>query len=237
MFWSAVNALKFWSSLDWLLFATAHCAYVFTEKSEFFSVWSLSVDSNHPEAEDFEVQDGFVHYGTTIKLVCTVTRYALPRLVCPAFYSIVSIRASSLVVSSHVVLRNFCLLFERRFLRTLTGKCCYLDSVRRAFVTINPNSVHVSTTYVCHKPSLWSEKSKSEEKTKQMLKAFSKEKAEGLTANQDRKENLFFSCRSLGRWTKRTPWSTVTNQFRNCTSVLFISRTPTVSIFVFLRSK
>jgi len=66
------------------------------------------VDSNHPEAEDFEVQDGFVHYGTTIKLVCTVTRYALPRLVCPAFYSIVSIRASSLVVSSHLVLRNFC---------------------------------------------------------------------------------------------------------------------------------
>jgi recombining binding protein (suppressor of hairless) len=39
------------------------------------------LDDDESESEEFAVRDGFIHYGSTIKLVCTVTGMALPRLV------------------------------------------------------------------------------------------------------------------------------------------------------------
>ncbi|KAL3314611.1 hypothetical protein Ciccas_006766 [Cichlidogyrus casuarinus] len=44
-----------------------------------FSVHLLADDES--EAEEFPVQDGYIHYGHTIKLVCSETGMALPRLV------------------------------------------------------------------------------------------------------------------------------------------------------------
>lgn len=48
--------------------------------------WSLSssvisVDDEESEGEEFTVRDGYIHYGQTVKLVCSVTGMALPRLV------------------------------------------------------------------------------------------------------------------------------------------------------------
>lgn len=46
------------------------------------------MDDDESESEEFSVRDGFIHYGQTIKLVCTVTGMALPRLVSAGhFYS------------------------------------------------------------------------------------------------------------------------------------------------------
>ena len=39
------------------------------------------LDDDASEAEEFTVRDGYIHYGSTVKLVCSVTRLALPNLI------------------------------------------------------------------------------------------------------------------------------------------------------------
>ncbi|TKC35295.1 hypothetical protein EI555_009651, partial [Monodon monoceros] len=41
------------------------------------------VDDDESEGEEFTVRDGYIHYGQTVKLVCSVTGMALPRLATP----------------------------------------------------------------------------------------------------------------------------------------------------------
>lgn len=45
------------------------------------------MDDDESEGEEFTVRDGYIHYGQTVKLVCSVTGMALPRLVRLGFTS------------------------------------------------------------------------------------------------------------------------------------------------------
>ena len=39
------------------------------------------MDNDQSESEEFTVMDGYIHYGQTVKLVCSNTGMALPRLI------------------------------------------------------------------------------------------------------------------------------------------------------------
>jgi recombining binding protein (suppressor of hairless) len=61
---------------------------LFVENNEFFASgqqWGSFIiyllDENSGEVEEFPVRDGFIHYGSTVKLVCSQTGLALPQLV------------------------------------------------------------------------------------------------------------------------------------------------------------
>ncbi|POI26655.1 hypothetical protein CIB84_009595, partial [Bambusicola thoracicus] len=45
------------------------------------SLKNADLDDDESEGEEFTVRDGYIHYGQTVKLVCSVTGMALPRLI------------------------------------------------------------------------------------------------------------------------------------------------------------
>jgi len=81
----------------------------------------LSVDDDESESEEFSVRDGFIHYGSTIKLVCTVTGMALPRLVSYQ-HCLLSLSLFLLVISTMACYIGF-LQFTDNWKRSLNLVC------------------------------------------------------------------------------------------------------------------
>ena len=46
-----------------------------------FCDYFLVVDENESKTEEFTVRDSYIRYGSTVKLVCTITGMALPTMV------------------------------------------------------------------------------------------------------------------------------------------------------------
>ena len=55
------------------------CLYYSSQQWGAFTIHLL--DDDESESEEFTAHDGYIHYGSTIKLVCTMTGMALPRLI------------------------------------------------------------------------------------------------------------------------------------------------------------
>jgi hypothetical protein len=55
--------------------------YIPTKHLIIFILQNISVDDNESESEEFTVRDGYIHYGASVKLVCSITGMALPRLI------------------------------------------------------------------------------------------------------------------------------------------------------------
>ena len=67
---------------------TISTRYLFVEDNTFYassqqwgSFYIFLVNENSEESEEFQSRSGIIHYGSTVKLVCSITNFALPRLV------------------------------------------------------------------------------------------------------------------------------------------------------------
>ena len=64
------------------------CLYTYSKRNISFSLDFpifcnnfLVADENESKTEEFTVRDSYIRYGSTVKLVCTITGMALPRMV------------------------------------------------------------------------------------------------------------------------------------------------------------
>jgi recombining binding protein suppressor of hairless len=67
---------------------TVSTRYLFVENGNYYASayqWGsfdiFLVDENSSESEQFYAHDGYIHYGSTVKIVCSLTGISLPRLV------------------------------------------------------------------------------------------------------------------------------------------------------------